>query len=321
MTLPDHQSLPEPVLPVIDLRPYFEGTDKHAVARDIHAACTGTGFFYLTGHGIPEALIEDVFDLMRTYFALPEEEKLKVDARHSPAFRGYFPLHGERLDPAFLPDLKEGFDMGRHVPEVHIGVEEGWPNHAPNRFPADPSDFQARAQAYYDRMNGLGQSLMRIFALSLDLPETWFDESVDHPFSILRMLHYPPQPVTATTDAMGCGAHTDYGCFTILANDKNGGLEIQLVDGNWVHVPPREGCFVVNISDMMQRWTNDRYKSTVHRVKNVTGADRYSIPFFFDPNYNAVVECLPNCRESGRAPKYESIRAGDYLLKRLADAF
>jgi isopenicillin N synthase-like dioxygenase len=316
-----HDAAEDFTLPLIDLGPFLNGTDKYQVAAQIREACLNSGFFYITGHGIPEDVTQDLFETMRTYFALPKDEKLAIDARHSHAFRGYFPLQGETLDPDMAPDLKEGFDMGRHISPHHIGAIENWPLHAPNRFPEKPEGFATQMQDYYDRLTGLGQKMMRLFAISLELEENHFDEMVDAPFSILRLLHYPPQQVKSENKNLGAGAHTDYGCFTILANDEHGGLEIQHTNGEWISVPPRKGCFVVNISDMMQRWTNDTYRSTWHRVVNLSGQERYSIPFFFDPNHNARIACLPTCCSADNPPGYEPISAGEYLLKRLAAAF
>jgi len=156
----------------------------------------------------------------------------------------------------------------------------------------------------------LANVLLRIFATSLDLPENWFEDKCDKPMSSLRLLHYPPKP--RDEPRFGCGAHSDYGCCTIFAQDTAGGLQLLSKSGEWVDVPCEEDTLVINIGDMMQRWTNDKYTSTIHRVLNPVDNHRFSAPFFFDPNFDATIECIESCKgETG--PKYPTIKFGDHL--------
>ena len=159
---------------------------------------------------------------------------------------------------------------------------------------------------------------MQAIALGLALPEDRFEAMLARPMSSFRLIHYPPQAVRPPApDETGCGAHSDYGCLTILAQDAIGGLEIQTRDGRWIDAPPIPGSFVLNVGDMLARWTNHRFVSTPHRVVNRSGGDRYSLPYFFDPAMDAMIECLPGCAGPGNPPRYETMRYGDYLMERL----
>lgn len=186
----------------------------------------------------------------------------------------------------------------------------------PNAWPSVPG-FKSTVAAYYAEVLTLARRLVRLFALVLQLPETYFDGMVRKPGAMGRLLHYPPQPPDDPL-ALGIGSHTDIECFTILAQDSQPALQILNVKGEWIEAPPIPGTFVVNIGDMLSRWSNDVFISTVHRVLNVTGKERYSIPFFFGPSYDTVIEPLETCREEGKAANYEKVLAGDYVWRRLA---
>jgi isopenicillin N synthase-like dioxygenase len=167
--------------------------------------------------------------------------------------------------------------------------------------------------AYFDALYDLSKRLTRGLALSLGLPEGHFDAFCDDAMGTLRLLHYPPQPPQALPEQKGCGAHTDFGCLTLLWQDGNGGLQVQDGNGGWIHVPPLPGTFVVNLGDLIARWTNDRYRSTLHRVVNASGRERYSMPFFFTGRPDYVVSCLPGCSAPGDAPAYPPITVAGHL--------
>lgn len=186
----------------------------------------------------------------------------------------------------------------------------------PNVWPSIPG-FRDAVASYYGDVLGLARTMIQLFAEVLHLPPNFFDPVVSTPGAMGRLIHYPPQPASEP-DALGIGAHTDIECFTILCQGTVPALQILNVEGEWIQAPPIPGTFVVNIGDMLARWTNDRFVSTVHRVWNTTGLERYSIPFFFGVNYDATIKTLETCLAEGETSKYEPVLAGDYVWKRLS---
>ncbi len=296
-------------IPVIDIGGLLHGllADRRAVARQVGTACRDIGFFAITNHGIPRSIVSRVFTLAATFFALPTEEKALIAIEHSSCHRGWFSVGGENLDPArqqYAGDFKEGIKIGQDLPDNHCLVTAGVPLHGPNQWPARPAEFVPAYREYYGLMSNLARSLMRAFALALELPEDHFDDSLTRPMATVGPLHYPP-PVGPITDAqLGAGAHTDFGALTILAQDDVGGLQVRNAAGRWVDVPSLPDAFVVNVGDMMARWTNGLFASTVHRVINASGRDRYSIPFFFDPDHDARVTVLATCTSPDNPPRF-----------------
>ena len=305
-------------IPVIDLQASFTGTaaDRAAIAKEIRAASCDIGFFYIRNHGVPQALIDAQFEWARKFFSLPMTEKTEIALAKSPCNRGYEPMGEQTLDADTPPDLKEGFYMGWHLDAGHPHVRAGLPNHGPNTWPHGLPGFQAQMEAYYAALFALGKHLAGLVALSLELPERHFDADFETPMTILRLLHYPPHPETAKPNQLGAGAHTDWGLITILAQDDCGGLEVRNAEGTWVKGDPMPGTFVVNLGDMLERWTNGLYKSNLHRVINrARGRDRYSIPFFFEPAYHTRVECLPSCQSAEHPPRYAPCLAGEHIAE------
>jgi isopenicillin N synthase-like dioxygenase len=176
-------------------------------------------------------------------------------------------------------------------------------------------------QSYFDALVGLGKQVMHAFALSLDLDECYFDRQLTDPMATLGPLHYPPQRGSVTEKQIGAGAHTDFGCLTILAQDMNGGLQVKNAAGSWIDATPIPGSFVINIGDMMARWTNNLFASTQHRVINVSGAERYSLPFFFDPNFHAEVTALETCVDADHPPVFPPTTSGQHLLDMIDATF
>lgn len=309
-------------LPLIDIAPLY-GTDSAAwrdVATQIDAACRDWGFFYITGHGIPPERIDALLAAAKAFFALPEAEKLKIDITRTAHHRGYGAIATEQLDPTQPSDLKETFDMGFHMAADHPEVLAGKPLRGPNRHPDLPGWAPLMEQHYAD-MQALAQTLLRAIALALGIERDFFDARFAEPISVFRMIHYPPRHTARSADQPGAGAHTDYGCVTLLYQDDAGGLQVRNVHGEWIDAPPIPGSFVVNIGDMMARWSNNRYTSTPHRVISPLGVHRYSMPFFAEPHPDTEISCLPNCSSADNPPKYPPVTSAEYLLSRFADTY
>jgi isopenicillin N synthase-like dioxygenase len=303
-------------LPIIDIsgltstRP----TERQAVGAALRQACLDKGFFYIKNHGVSETLVDNVFNEAAAFFALPAEQKAEVDKAKSKVNRGYEPLQGQTLEAGAPPDLKEGYYIGpEHGPD-DPRVIAGMFNHGANQWPAQRPNFRPVMMEYLGVMLDLSARMMRGIALSLDLPEDYFAHYCSDVMATVRLLHYPPQTPQARPGQKGAGAHTDFGGLTLLRQDDVGGLQVwdQGSDG-WIHADPIPAAYVVNLGDMIARWTNDRYRSTVHRVVNASGRERYSVPFFYTGNYAHRVECIPTCLKPGETPKYPPITVEDHM--------
>ncbi len=303
---------PEEV-PVLDLSAWLAGGSPTKLIEELHTACVGTGFFYLSGHGVPKDVVDDIFSATRRYFELPVETRLldKLDERFR---RGFMP-YGINQHPGFDPDLKESYDFGLDLPLNDPDVVAGLPLHGPNRWPAGSPWLKSASDAYFSHVMRLGEDLMRLFALTLGQSEDFFLQHCNKPMVQSRLFHYPPQTVD-TTKALGVAPHTDYGMVTLLIQDPIGGLELQKRDGEWVAAPYLDDTFVVNLGDMFRVWTNDVFSSNLHRVVNRTGLERFSIPTFFNLDYDTPVRCLPQFQSASNPPRYEPIKSGDYLVSR-----
>ena len=313
-------------IPVIDFTPFLGGgeAERRRVALEIGRACRDIGFFYIVNSGVPQPLIGRVFAEGRRFFALPPERKAEIAIEKSRCHRGWFALGGENLDPAKqrqAGDYKEGIKIGRDLPLDHPLVKAGLPLHGPNQWPSGLPGWKETMQEGYDALSRLGREIMHAFALALGLKEGHFDRWLTGPMATLGPLHYPPQEGRITEARIGAGAHTDFGCLTILAQDEVGGLQVRNSAGRWIDAPYLPGSFVVKIGDMMERWTNGLFASTRHRVVNSSGRDRYSLPFFFDPDFNADLTVLETCTGPGNPPKYPPTTGGQHLLDRINETF
>ena len=314
-------------VPIIDIAPYRDGaqSDKRAVARKIDEACRDMGFLIINGHGVPPDLIASVDAASRAFFDLPLEEKMQVVRPAPDVTRGYIPLEGEsvarsRGDDA-PEDLNESFMIGP-VDAGHDGYYGGpaaGKHFAPNLWPERPEALREVYTAYFRTLSTLVRTLMRLFAIALDQPETFFDAKIDKHISRLRVRNYPAPLIAPKPGQFRAGPHSDYGSLTILkTEDKPGGLQAYNKAGVWVDVPVMPGCFVVNLGELMARWTNDRWVSTLHRVVNppedvVAGSRRQSLVFFHNPNYDAVIECIPSCQSADHPPQYPVTTSGEHL--------
>ncbi|MDF2076706.1 2-oxoglutarate and iron-dependent oxygenase domain-containing protein [Pseudomonas mendocina] len=309
-------------LPIIDIAPLYadDASAWPAVAEQIDRACRDWGFFYIVGHPIGAERIDALLSAAKTFFAQPAEEKLRIDITQTAHHRGYGAIATEQLDPSKPSDLKETFDMGFHMPADHPEVLAGKPLRGPNRHP-DMPDWAELMESHYTDMQELAKTLLRAMAMALDIEHDFFDARFHEPISVLRMIHYPPRHTASSAEQQGAGAHTDYGCVTLLYQDEAGGLQVRARSGKWIDAPPIAGSFVVNIGDMMARWSNDRYTSTPHRVISPLGVDRYSMPFFAEPHPDTLIDCLPNCSSADNPAKYTPVTSAEYLLSRFADTY
>ncbi|KAH7885194.1 hypothetical protein F5I97DRAFT_1883437 [Phlebopus sp. FC_14] len=296
-----------------------DSTLRRALAAEIRRACVNVGFFYIKNHGIPEETISTAISAAKTYFALPLETKMKSDIHDSPNFKGYTPLLGENANPENKGDLHEGFDLGWEPegPTQSSQVRDDGTMSGANVWPDGLPGFRKDVLAYYHAALRLGQSLFPLFALALSLPENFFDDKVTKPAAIMRLLHYPPQPAKQVDGVEGIGAHTDYECFTILWQDTCPALQVMNSNGTWINAVPIPGTLVLNLGDQFARWTNDVFKSTVHRAINSSGKERYSMPLFFGTDYDVKLEPIPGCVSAENPAKYNIVTAGEYVKSRL----
>jgi isopenicillin N synthase-like dioxygenase len=290
--------------------------DLARVGREIGAAARGLGFFSVSDHGIPQALIDAVFAESAAFFAQSQAEKNALSVTQSTAYRGYVRFGEEKLDPAIAGDIKECFNAGPDLAPDDPDVLARKPFHAANQWPAAMPGFRSTLVRFQQAALELVTWLHRSIAVDLGIEATFFDQYFDRAVGILRLLHYPPHPGAFDGSVYGAGAHTDYGNLTLLAQDANGGLEVRKRDGGWVGVPPATGTFVCNIGDCLMRWTNDVYVSNAHRVVNRSGRERYSVAYFGDPNSDALVSCLPSVLAPGEPPTYPPVTYADYLRSR-----
>jgi isopenicillin N synthase-like dioxygenase len=294
-------------------------------AADVDSACREFGFLIVDGHEIPVQVAADAWATGQTFFRLPLDQRLTV-AMPEPTYPyGYSPLAGERLANSLgnrtLPDLKETFSIGpvdppqRPIEDMDDDDERAV--HASNQWPAALPAMQREWEAYYRAHASLAARLMEVFALALGLPDNFFRRFIDRHGSAMRMVRYPALSTPPTDGQLRAGAHSDYGTLTILRVDGEPGLEIQGRDGTWTAVQSPGDGLIVNLGDLMERWTNDRWRSTMHRVvarPDGPTPERWSIPFFHNANWDAIVECLPTCLGSGEQPKYPPVSAGAHLM-------
>ncbi|KAH0832133.1 hypothetical protein J3R83DRAFT_13042 [Lanmaoa asiatica] len=291
-----------------------------ALAAEIRSACVNVGFFYVKNHGISEAVIQAAVNGARRFFLLPTATKIKLDIHATPNFKGYTALLGENTNPNNKGDLHEGFDIGWESIDHSTQPYVNGPMTGANIWPENLPGFREDILAYYHAAVKLGQSLFPLFAVALDLPENFFDDKaclIRLPAAIMRLLHYPPQPASPLEGVQGIGAHTEY-CFTILWQDNVPALQVMNTSGNWIDAVPIPGCLVVNLGDQFARWTNDVFKSTLHRAINASGQERGESPRLQVPLLSKIaVEPIPGCVTEDNPAKYEVVTAGDYVKSRL----
>ena len=309
-------------IPILDVSGlYRSGTTAiREVAQALRGHLESVGFLYVAGHRVPRAAVEAVRDMSKAFFALPESEKLKL--RIDRNFRGYLPFAGSTIVTSSIarvskPNQSESIFFLHEAAPDDPRVLAGEPLQGPNQWPDEAAlpGFRAVIERYVAEMTGLARRLVHAIAIAVDLPEESMDRCFQRPTTFLRLLHYPTQP--EEVGLFGSAPHTDYGYITLLAQDEVGGLEVRNKADEWIPAPPIPDTFVMNVGDILARWTNDRFVSTPHRVINRSGRERYSQPFFFDPGMDEMIEALPTCAPSGGRPKYPPVRYGDYLMERI----
>ena len=323
------------IVPIVNISAARGGSTeaKREVARQIGDACETVGFLMVTGHDFPQELLDNIERASRAFFELPLDEKKRIAIMPGKPRRGYSGVgastlvarSGEKLPP---PDLRETLNTGPEpVPGDPYYQAPGAVRYfTDNVWPERPDGMKAAFDAYYGACSQLAATLMRLFALALDIPETFFDDKIDRHISGLNATLYPKQDMPPEPGQLRAGQHTDYGSLTILATDGSpGGLQVW-VDEQWQDVMPVPGAFIINIGDLMAQWTNDRWRSTLHRVVNppqsaAPSTSRLSLVFFHQPNYDAPVECLPTCLEPGATPKYPPTTSGEHLRAELARTY
>jgi len=303
-------------LPVIDLGPLRGAADAGlaAVAAEIRRAAEEVGFFYVANHGIDPELARRAQAAALDFFARPEADKRRVavDRRN----RGFLAMGDCRLPGAEATDLKEVFFWGPEAAPDDPEVLAGRPLVGPNNWPDFQPELRAAVWPYYRAVLEVGAGLLRAVALSLGLEPDFFAACYRKPLGRGQLVFYPPHPAGPEVANFGAAPHCDFGCLTLLLQDENGGLEVRTRADRWVAAPPIEGSLVVNIGDLLARWSNDRFRSTLHRVVNRSGRQRLSIPVFYDPDSSAMVDPRDLGLPLGEAPRYEAIAAGDYIMSR-----
>ncbi len=303
-------------IPVVDITPLRDGSDPESVAQALHAASRDMGFIYIAGHGIDADAIDAARDAALAFFCAPDTDKatVAVSAKH----RGWLGRGGAKMQDDAQADLKESFiwgyeDAAGNTPDDHA-------LRGANRWPAFPPDIRAVSMRYFEAAHRVAHDLMRGFALGLGLDEMFFLRTATAPLSRASYVYYPQQDAALGADRFGVGPHTDFGVLTVLCQDSVGGLHVQDLDGEWIHAPPIDGTLLVNVGDLLSRWTDGAYRSTPHRVVNSSGRDRLSLVLAFDPDPDTVIDARDVFGPSLTAAE-PPITCGAYLVWRFKRAF
>jgi len=293
-------------IPVIDTGPLHSGNSEAVQS------------VYIRNHGIPKDVIEQAYRATQGFFSRPKEWKdsVKINANH----HGYLTVGEAKMEQAERVDFKESFVWGLDLPDEHSSVTMENPFLGRNQWPDEMPEFKRSVYPSFEAGLQCGRDMMRAFALGMEIPEDSFLKATNEPIARSSIIHYPPQPEDIGVEQFGVAPHTDYGCLTLLWQDQVGGLEVQTREGEWVTAHPIENTLVVNVGDLLTRWTNEGFKSTPHRVVNRKGQERYSMVIAWDPNFDTVVDPSVVCK-NGTQPLYPPVRCGDYVLSRFDSSF
>ncbi|WP_299962954.1 2-oxoglutarate and iron-dependent oxygenase domain-containing protein [uncultured Roseobacter sp.] len=313
-------TIEEANLPVIDLGGLRTGVaeDKAEVARALGEAARTSGFFYITNHGVPQAIIDGVAAASRAFHEQPRSYKMKYWSGFTTHHRGYVPFEENGSSFPRQINFNEAWDMSFEAPADHPDYLAGWRMTGPNIWPDLPG-WREDVSAYYDAIFTLGLELLDALALELGVDPEALTRHITNPTSQLRLLRYLENDMDATKDLVGIAAHSDFECFTILLQGGPG-LQVMNAEDVWIEAPPIPGCFIVNIGDIFETWSGGQFKSTQHRVNNI-GRERYSFPLFFGLDYHAVVEPLEKFRTPETIAKYPPLKAGEHLMRMSVNAF
>jgi len=301
-------------IPVIDITALRDGSDAPRVAAELHAASQGLGFIYIKGHGIAEQNIAAARRAAFEFFRASQETKESV--RISEHHRGWLKPGAAKMGADIKVDLKESFIWGAE--NINESVADDHPLRGPNQWPVFVPSLESAAISYFQSVQDVACHLMRGFAIGLQLEQEFFLKTCANPLSRASFVYYPAQAADCGTEQFGVGPHTDFGVLTVLCQDDTGGLQVQDNNGDWIHAPPIEGTLVVNVGDLLSRWTAGQYKSTPHRVVNTSGRERLSLVLAFDPDAETIIDANSI---AGLESADDPITCGDYLLWRFAKAF
>lgn len=309
-------------IPLVDLGPLFDPTEQglDQLAAEIGRVYSTVGFGYIVNHGIDPALVEGVFAASARFHALSHQEKMRLEINEH--HRGFIPLNTStdtttKLENVSKPNQSESFMMMHQRAADDPDVQAGLFLAGPNQWPAGLPGFREAVTAYHDALAELGHKLVGVIAKALNSAAGDLEPFFARPTTFLRLLYYPPQPPQSPDDLYGSAPHTDYGFITILAQDQVGGLQVRNRSGQWIDAPFIPGAFVVNVGDMLHRWSNGYFISTPHRVINRSGRARYSCPFFYDPHINTTIAPLPGCVAADTSARFEPLVYGDFLRAEL----
>lgn len=310
-------------IPVLDL-----WLDDRALAPRLGAAFRDIGFAAAINHGVPSSVTEALYSAANAFFDLPLDVKQQVARPRPDQNRGYIGRGDETLarlaGQHTPPDYKEIFSIGPFdLPdEPYYTVPAAYPSFASNLWPRTPATLQPAMRAYWHEVTRLARRVLGIGARALGLPADYFHAMTDRHISMLRLICYPPYDGAPQHGQLRAGVHTDLNMLTLVhANSDTGGLEVRARDSSWIAPSTAGDVYIVNVGDILMRWTNDLWLSTPHRVANPPSGwreRRISIPFFFQANYDTVVECLPTCKPAGEPSKYPAVTVGAYRAERYA---
>jgi len=304
-------------IPIIDFAALRRATEggQEAIAQEVEHAFSNVGFCYLANHGVSDVVIAEARAAALEFFHLPLDEKMKVKPKES--VRGFNHIGKTTMYGAEQPDHKEYYQMGLHLPDDDPAVLAGQPLRGPNQWPQGLPRFEPAMTGYFNAIALCGRRFLRVVARSLGADPDFFADKYDKPLQRTQAVWYPPHPPAVEGELFGVAPHTDYGCVTLLWQDEVGGLEVQDRSGAWVQAPPIPGTLVINIGDLLARWSNDRYRSTLHRVTNRSGRERLSIATFYDPDFTAPVDPAALGLAEAATRRYDPTTAGDYIMGRI----
>ena len=304
-------------IPVIDISSLFGADPQYlSVGKALQKAATEIGFFYVSGHSIHQELLEQAFSVSKNFFAAPEEAKATVLTQGY--HRGLLAMGVSKMEGQQKVDLKESYIWGEDYVQDNADFLAGNELLPPNRWPNFMPEIRQILPEYLHQAHHTGKQLLRAIAASLDIDLDYFVGKFRKPITRSTLIHYPPQPPTMGEEQFGVSPHTDYGTITLLAQDDTGGLRVQGINGNWLTAHPIEGTIVVNVGDLLARWSNNRFRSTPHCVVNASGKERYSIATAMDPDWDTLVSPVV---KPGEQPLYEDVLCGDYIRGRFDRSF